>query len=88
MDVLKAGEQEEMKSAEKIGEQFYNLEKRLLFPEVRRSRNELAALLCDDFVEFGSAGEMYDKSAIIAALAGNVARKDPCKVPRSISRNE
>jgi len=58
-----------MNSADKIGELLYGLERRLLMPGTRRSPEQLAALLCDDFVEFGSSGKAYDKAGIIAALS-------------------
>jgi hypothetical protein len=45
------------------------LEERLLTPEVRGCRAAAAALIGDDFVEFGSSGSVYDKAAILAGLA-------------------
>lgn len=45
------------------------LEERLLRLETRTSAADLAALLTDDFVEFGSSGRVFDKAAIIASLA-------------------
>ena len=44
------------------------LEERLLQPDVRRSPRAVADLLADEFVEFGSAGRIFDKPQIIAAL--------------------
>jgi hypothetical protein len=44
--------------AELFKEQLYQLEQRLLQPEVRRSKDDLAILLADDFVEFGSSGRV------------------------------
>jgi len=44
------------------------LEERLLRPEVRRSKHELAELLADDFREFGSSGRVFDKQQIIELL--------------------
>ena len=41
------------------------LEETLLRPEVRRSRNEMDALLADDFVEYGRSGRIHDKAAIL-----------------------
>ncbi len=47
---------------------FRQLEERLIQPNVRQSVDELAALLADSFVEFGSSGRIYHKQDIIAAL--------------------
>ena len=52
-------------------ESFYGLELELLKPEVRSSREKLDSLLADDFVEFGSAGLIYNKQDILARLPGN-----------------
>ena len=49
-------------------ELLYDLENRLLQPEIRHSPDELARLLADDFVEFGSSGCVYDRQAIIDEL--------------------
>lgn len=45
------------------------LEEDLLRPAVRRSRAALEALLAPDFVEIGRSGRVYDREAIVAALA-------------------
>ena len=57
-----------MDSNESLENQLYHLEQRLLQPEVRQSSSELAKLLADDFVEFGSAGRVYDRQSIIEEL--------------------
>jgi hypothetical protein len=44
------------------------LERRLLDPEVRADPAAVAALLHDDFREFGASGRVYDRDGIIAAL--------------------
>ncbi len=41
------------------------LEQRLLDPAVRRSPDLAAELLADDFVEIGSSGRTFDKTAIL-----------------------
>ena len=41
------------------------LEETLLRPEVRRSRENMSALLADDFMEYGRSGRVYDKAAIL-----------------------
>jgi hypothetical protein len=46
------------------------LEERLLDSSVRKSPQELAALLADDFVEFGASGRVFDKRQIIDSLQG------------------
>src|SRR5215510_7503934 len=45
-----------------------NLEERLLLPCVRASPDEVATLLADEFIEFGSSGRIYDKQQIILLL--------------------
>ena len=51
-------------SSETVRE-LMRLEETLLRPEVRRSREQMDALLADDFVEYGSSGRIYDKAAIL-----------------------
>lgn len=47
---------------------IYDLETSLLKPEVRSSASDLDLLLADDFREFGSSGEIYDKKLILERL--------------------
>ena len=47
---------------------IYDLETSLLKPEVRLSASDLDLLLADDFREFGSSGEIYDKKLILERL--------------------
>lgn len=47
---------------------IYDLETTLLKPEIRSSAKDLDLLLADDFMEFGSSGEIYDKKAILERL--------------------
>lgn len=47
---------------------FYELETRLLRPEIRRSPAALTELLADEFVEFGSSGRSYTRAEIIEKL--------------------
>jgi hypothetical protein len=49
-----------------------SLEKRLLQGDVRNSREALAGLLAEEFVEFGSSGTIYTRSEAIDALAVSV----------------
>jgi hypothetical protein len=51
-----------------IGEALLELEQRLLEPQVRRNRSSVAALLADDFVEFGSSGRTFDKQQTLELL--------------------
>jgi hypothetical protein len=44
------------------------LEERLLQPEVRRSAADVAELLADEFIEFGSSGRVFNKQQIIESL--------------------
>src|SRR5690349_25111573 len=45
-----------------------DLEERLLHPSVRASADEVATLLADEFIEFGSSGRIYDKQQTIRLL--------------------
>jgi hypothetical protein len=45
-------------------------ELRLLDPEVRASPEQVGALLHPEFHEFGASGRHWDRTSIIAALAG------------------
>ena len=58
-----------MTAAPTVAAQLRHLEEQLLQPEVRRSTERIAALLADDFVEFGSSGQVFNKKQIIAALS-------------------
>ena len=53
----------------RIGDLIRSLEEQLLDPAVRRIPEAVAALLADEFVEFGSSGRRYDRPGILAALA-------------------
>lgn len=43
-----------------LKEEIYNLENELLKSEVRKSHEKIAELLCDDFIEYCSKGEIYN----------------------------
>jgi hypothetical protein len=51
-----------------IEQHLRELEERLLQTEVRRSADDVTALLADDFIEFGSSGRVFDKQQIIDNL--------------------
>ncbi|RYX83033.1 DUF4440 domain-containing protein [bacterium] len=53
-----------------LEQQLYQLEERLLQPEIRRNQDEVGRLLADDFREFGSSACVFDKSQILEALKG------------------
>jgi hypothetical protein len=44
------------------------LEQKLLDPDVRRSMQQMDALLADEFVEFGKSGRVFNKEQVIAGL--------------------
>lgn len=50
-------------------EQLFQLEQRLLQPEVRKSIDDLMSLLADDFLEFGSSGRIFNKQQVIEILS-------------------
>ena len=51
-----------------LKEHLYDLETTLLKGEVRKSEKLLNELLADDFVEYSSTGEIYDKENILKRL--------------------
>jgi len=51
-----------------LHEQIYDLEDRLLQPEIRGSKEEISMLLADSFVEFGVSGHTYDKLQVVEEL--------------------
>ncbi len=50
-------------------QELKDLELSLLDPDTRRSPKSVAALLADEFIEFGASGEVYDKHQTIEAIA-------------------
>ncbi len=55
-----------------LAERLRRLEAELVSPEVWASRGELEARMTPDFVEFASAGRVYDRSALVSELFGKV----------------
>ena len=53
--------------------QLESLERLLLDPAARADAAELAALLHDDFIEFGRSGAVYDKAGTIAGLTAEAS---------------
>ena len=58
-----------LNEAAEFEQHLYRLEERLLEPATRSSSKEVADLLAEDFVEFGSSGVAYDRASVIAGLA-------------------
>jgi hypothetical protein len=58
---------------------FRQLEEHLLEMDVRKSPQDVANLLADEFVEFGRSGLIYDRHSIIAALQ----REEPARLTMS-----
>ena len=52
-----------------IAEHLRQLEERLLDPAVRKDPAVVSYLLADDFLEFGSSGRTFDKTATLEALS-------------------
>src|SRR5580698_4254021 len=55
---------------EKVGAHLRALEETLLDPAVRRDRARVAALLAEDFEEFGSSGRVWTREQILDLLEG------------------
>ncbi len=53
---------------EELREKIRGLAERLLQPEVRNSAEELSELVADDFIEYGSSGNVYHKKDILKIL--------------------
>jgi hypothetical protein len=62
------------KSATLIANHLQSLEEHLLDPAVRRDSEAVAALLADDFLEFGSSGRIFDKASILEDLKSEPPR--------------
>ena len=64
-----------MTEEQRIKEHLISLEEKLLNPEVRKSVEEVSKLLADDFIEFGSSGNVYNKKDMIEALRKELAEQ-------------
>jgi len=62
-----------MKLDQKQTAYFFDLETSLHKSEIRRFSEAAAALLADDFIEFGSSGKIWGKSSIVE----NMRREEP-----------
>ena len=56
------------KPSTELEELIRTLELRLVDPGVRANPEEMAALLADDFLEYGSSGRTFDKQQVLEAL--------------------
>ena len=56
-------------SPAEVCELFQALEAALLEPAVRRDREKVAALLAEDFLEFGSSGRVWTREQTLELLA-------------------
>lgn len=52
-----------------IAAHLQQIEEELLRADVRHDPQRLAALIADDFREFGTSGRIFDKASILAELA-------------------
>jgi len=57
------------KSPKEVAQELERLERELLDPAVRRDRNRVAALLEEEFLEFGSSGRVWTRNQILDLLA-------------------
>jgi hypothetical protein len=57
-----------MSDLKTLEKELQYLEEQLLSPEFRHSFEKLSGLLDNDFVEFGSTGQEFDRQGIIKAL--------------------
>jgi hypothetical protein len=59
----------------RLEDHLKSLEERLVDPVFRIDSESLAALLADDFIEFGSSGQSFDKTSILNDLKNEPPRK-------------
>jgi hypothetical protein len=50
--------------------EIFNLEKLLINPKIRKSRDTIDMIVSEDFIEFESSGCVYDKNGVINGLLG------------------
>lgn len=75
-----------MKFSDRDIADLFELETSLHKREIRNSPAAVAALLADDFTEFGSSGRVYDKSAIIELLREAMDSDEKIKVENFVVR--
>lgn len=57
-----------------LAQQLLALEKSLLDPVLRADSEHVAALLSEDFIEFGSSGRVWSKGTVLEGLATETTR--------------
>jgi len=57
-----------MQDERELSDAIRELEERLLAPHVRADAEQLAPLLADDFLEFGSSGRVWTRAAVLEEL--------------------
>ncbi|MEH6942217.1 DUF4440 domain-containing protein [Bacillus sp. JJ722] len=57
-----------------LKQQLLHLEEKLLKPEIRTSKDELANILADDFFEFGSSGKVLYKDESIDEVSLSIVQ--------------
>ena len=62
---------------EGLAELLLHLERRLMDPVFRKNREQVSALLAEDFREFGSSGRVWSRAAILDLLANEEAYTAP-----------
>jgi hypothetical protein len=71
-----------------LQEELFELEKKLVDPDLRSTPEKLAPLLADDFTEFGSSGHAYDKKRILFLLRRQVPMRLSIEEFRLISLSD
>jgi hypothetical protein len=56
---------------------LFDLERQLMDPAFRRNREQVSALLAEDFREFGSSGHVWSRATILDLLASEEAYTVP-----------
>jgi hypothetical protein len=53
---------------DRLAEELEELERQLLAPNTRADKGMIEKLLADDFIEFGSSGNVYSRDEVISML--------------------
>ncbi len=64
-----------MEMDKSVEEHLRHLEERLLQPDVRKAAEEVAELLAEEFIEFGSSGRIFHREQIIEGLQSEPTRQ-------------
>jgi hypothetical protein len=57
-----------MEADKAVEKHLRHLEERLLQPDMRKAAEEVAELLTEDFIEFGSSGRIFHREQLIGSL--------------------